>query len=97
MPSAPIQIGQTIRSIALPTAPLTPAATDALRNFWTTLDNSERAALNVNLRTIIAAIKAPASLHSAIALQVLWGALDLLALDARWDDFAASVRWPAIV
>jgi hypothetical protein len=94
--TAPIQIASTIRTVEIPAVALKPAATTALRDFWATLDNSERAALNVNLRTIIGGIKAPESLHSAIALQVLWGSLDTLSLNARWDAFAASVRWPAI-
>lgn len=94
--SASIQIDQTLRTIIIPSAPLKPAATEALRTFWTSLGADERALLNRNVAAIVAATHAPAHIHGQIALRVLWGALDLLNLDARWDAFAASVRWPAI-
>lgn len=93
---ATIQIGTTIRTVEIPSAALKPAATTALRAFWATLDSGVRAQLNGNVSRAIAALRAPEHLHSQIAMRVLWGASDLLGIDAQWDAFAAETRWAAI-
>ncbi len=94
--TASIQIGQTLRTITIAPTPLSAAATSALRTFWGNLGDAQRATLNANVSRIIESTKAPAVMHSEIALRVLWGSLDLLSLDAAWDAFAASSRWPAL-
>lgn len=94
--TASIQIGQTLRTITIAPTPLSAAATSALRVFWGGLSADQRATLNDNVSRIVEGTKAPAVMHSEIALRVLWGSLDLLGLDAAWNAYAQSVRWPVI-
>ena len=97
MTSATFQHNDRLISVEIIRKPLSAQATDALRSFWQTMPAVARATLNSQINAAMKATRCPDTMRANVSLSFLWAAMDVLALESAWNEFAGRVRWAAMV